>query len=214
MEPMTFGKLPPRPKRTSQEEKIARPSDDAVNFLARLAPNFIFPGDPIALPTRPGSTAILMPGHHGKITVDVDGAVVFFAPGAFADQMTVKCDCTIYNANLRQVSFRTGAVLQIESGAVVLVGLRVDAGAGPCMDVGARAGVTVSAASLLQRLGTDLVTIQAGGLAVFTATVLGPASTLATGAINNAGVAAAVDATGIVKLVPGAHVNVTVVSEV
>ena len=211
---MTFGKLPPRPTRTSHEEKIARPSDDAVNFLARLAPNLIFPGDPLSLSARPGAAAIFMPGRHGKVTVDVHNAVIFFAPGATADQMTVKCDCTIHNADLRQAPSRTGAVLQVESGAVVLAGLRVDAGAGPCIDVGARARVTVSAASLLQRLGADLVTIQAGGLAVFTATVLGPASTLATGAINNAGVVAAVDATGIVKLVPGAHVNVTVVSEV
>lgn len=211
---MTFGRIPPRPRRTAKEEQVAGPGDDVVMFMARLSPLLVLPGDPVDLSRRPGSAVVLMPGAHGRVTIDVDGAVVFFAPGAYAEQLTIKADCTVYHADLRQSQARPGAVLTIETGAVVLSGLRISAFAGPCMALGATAQVAVNSASLSQQAGADLVNITAGGLAVFVATILGPATSTATGAINNAGVIAAVDLTGVVKLVPGAHVNVTVVSEV
>lgn len=209
-----FGRLPPRAKRTSSEEKAARPWNDAVAFLARLAPSFVQAGEPVDLGSRPGAAVVLMPGYHGVVTVDVEGSVVVFAPGATAAQLVVRADCLVYMAALEQSPSVSGALVQVRSGVAVLSGLRVSATSGPCMSIGATARATVTSAMLNQSSGGALVEVEAGGRAIFSGTVLGPASSTATGAIDNAGVAAAVDVTGVVHLVPGAHVNVTLVSEV
>ncbi len=211
---MTLGRLPARVKRNGSEERVAGPGDDAVAFLARLASSLVNAGESLDISNRPGKGVILMPGDHGRVVVDVAGAVVVFVPGATASQWVGSANATIYMASLTQSGARSGAVVQVSAGNVVFCGLTVWATSGPCLGVGPTARTTVNAAVLNQTSGGALVSVESGGRAVFTGTVLGPASTSATGAISNAGVAAAVDATGVVKLVPGAHVNVTVVSEV
>ena len=211
---MTLGRLPARVKRTGSQESAAGPGDDVVAFLARLAASLAVAGAPLDIANRPGKGVILMPGDHGRVVVDVAGAIVVFAPGATASQLVVSANATIYMASLTQSGLRSGAVVQVSAGNVVISGLTVWATSGPCVSIAAAARATINAAVLNQPSGAELVSVAAGGRAVFTGTVLGPSTSTATGAISNAGVPAAVDVTGVVRLVPGAHVNVTVVSEV
>lgn len=206
--------VPPRATESRSQAAHSRPVRDLVEAFARISRSLAEPGEALDLANRPFKSVVLLPGNHGKVVVDEDDSTVVFAPGAWAEQLEITAPCSVFGAAIDQPAGRSGAAVDIASNSALLNGLRVDTVQGPCISISAASRAVVTNSRLSQPEGTYMVLIDSGGKAIFTGVILGPSSSTVVNAVYNAGVAANVDITGVVKSVSAGHTNVTTISEV
>jgi len=214
---MTSLRRPPRSKMNREELDHFAPFLGLLAIADNLLPSLVRPGEAVDFSRMERSAIVLAPGYHPVITANKKGAILSFMPGASVGRLKITKDCTVIGLDAHRDSVAEGAsavVTVVGSNVIFRGGSIVAPGSADCLAIDATSSVVVDGVSFHKASGDNLVSIEALGKAIFVGCIFGPATSTATATVNNAGVAAAVDITGCVKQSPGAHVAVTIVSEV
>lgn len=212
---MTSLRRPPRGVATRAEVDEQTPLQDLLTLADGAIGGLVRPGEPLDFARRPGATAILLPGDHGDLLLDVVGARVVAMPGVTAKRLLVLRDAQVSGLRVAPSAWATQPSVDVRGCVATLVDVHATGNKGAALALDATASAVVTGCTLLRATaGASLATMAAGARALFVGCLLGPASSGLATCVNNLGAAADCHLTGVLNLTGAPNLNVTTVSEV